>query len=631
MPSDPESRWKLSTISNISLLLLYLFGSVALVTLVNINTKQQALHNAELYSGMILDRNVATHSFFNNALKTSLYNLFEEHFFEPDWLSATFAINSIASDYGMFTQKDLYYKESSINARNPIHEADPLERGFIEKLNTDANLNTDSAIREYDNEPYLTILRRGQVAKEECLFCHGAPEAAPPGIVDHYGPQRGFNYKVGQTVSVISIRVPLALAYQEANEFSLKLSAFLLIIMLSIFSFQYLVSRHLFFVPIDALSRKARRIAHEPEHLGDTLPAPVGRELAELVDSFNSMSSSLRQHHDSLELIIRHRTLELEEANRALNDDIEIRKEVEQTLEQLRHHNERILDTTSEGILGLDLEGQITFFNRAARILMGLDEKHISQVRLQDFLSPLTSGKNQSEPAELITETLVKGTQVDHQEGLFSQPGGGTFPIEYSCAPLLGDNITGAVFSFSDITERKRSEREIQNLAFYDQLTRLPNRTLFYDRITQRVAQVERVGQKLALMFMDLDDFKTVNDTLGHVSGDEFLKEIARRLRECSRHADTVARLGGDEFVWFGEVIDEDDVRSIADKFLKEIARPVRLGERDFASTVSIGIALFPDSAQDVAELMKCADAAMYSVKYKSKNNYQFYHKVRGS
>ncbi|MDH3455155.1 MAG: diguanylate cyclase, partial [Desulfuromonadales bacterium] len=363
----------------------------------------------------------------------------------------------------------------------------------------------------------------------------------------------------------------------------------------------------------------------------DTLPVPAGRELAELVESFNSMSGGLRRHHDSLEQTIQDRTAQLQEANQALNDDIEMRKGIERTLEQLRHRNEMILDTTNEGILGLDPAGRISFFNRAAGTLTGLAEEHINRVKVQDLLGRLTMAQEQAKPGELINEILSNGTQLDHQEGLFTRLDGETFPIEYSCAPLLGNGITGAVFSFSDITERKRSEQEIQKLAFYDQLTGLPNRTLFYDRITQRVAQVERDKQKLALMFLDLDDFKMVNDTLGHAAGDDFLREVARRLRAGSRQADTVARLGGDEFVWFGEIIDEDDARLIAQKFLEGIARPVGLGEYNFSSTVSIGIALFPDVAQDVAGLMKCADTAMYSVKQKSKNAFCFFHKLRGS
>lgn len=344
-----KSRWKLSTISNLALLALYLTGSVILVALVNFNAKQQALHNAEHYSSMILDRNVATHAFFNNTLKTSLYKLFEDHFFDPSWMSATFAINSIAEDYGLFTHEELYYKESSINARNPVHEADSLERSFIEELNRDPNLITRTAIREYDNEPYFTVMRRGQVVKDECLLCHGNPDDAPAGIVNHYGRERGFHRQTGQIVSAISIRMPLALAYQDANDFSLKLSAILLVLLLFIFALQYIVSRQLLFAPIKSIHEQAQVIAFDAEHLGDELAVPIGRELAEMVEAFNAMSRGLRQHQDSLEQTIRERTEVLEKTNDALNEDIEVRKKIERSLEQLSHRNEMILIQPARG------------------------------------------------------------------------------------------------------------------------------------------------------------------------------------------------------------------------------------------------------------------------------------------
>lgn len=620
MSANHKSAWKLSTISSITLLALYLVSAVILVVLININSRQQALRNAEFFANMILKRNVASHFFLNEDPKHPLSSL-----------SRTFVINSTTSDYGLFTMEGLYYKESAINARNPVHEADDQERSFIEQLNIDPQLITMAGIREYDQEPFFTVMRRGQTVKEECLLCHGDPAQAPPEIVAHYGSERGFLRQAGETVSAISIRIPLTLAYQDANRFSFKLSGFLMLILLVIFAVQYILTRQLLFVPINTLYRKAQRIANEPEHLDDTLPLPAGRELGELVEAFNAMSNSLRRHHDAQALIIRHRTEELEEANRALSNDIEIRKGVERTLEQLRHHNEMILNATSEGILGVDSKGQITFFNRAAGILAGLDNRLVNQINIQDLVVGTPAKQDQPEAAELISEVLVSGGRIEHQQGLLTRMDGKTLPIEYSCAPLSEDGSSGAVFSFSDITERQRSASEIQNLAFYDQLTGLPNRTLFYDRITQRVAQLERDKLKLALMFLDLDDFKMVNDTLGHAAGDEFLRVVARRLREGSRQADTVARLGGDEFVWFGEIIDEEDARLIAEKFLEVIARPVTLGQHNFSSTVSIGIALFPESAENVAGLMKCADSAMYSVKQKSKNSYQFYRRERGS
>ncbi len=344
------------------------------------------------------------------------------------------------------------------------------------------------------------------------------------------------------------------------------------------------------------------------------------------------MSSGLRQHHDSPEQTIRERTVAAAGGQPGLCRDIEIRKEIERNLEKLRLHHEMILNTTSEGILGLNPAGQITFYNRAAEALMGLQGKQIDHFKIQDFIVRIPSAEGQSEPEELLNEVLTRGTRVDHQEGLLSLPDGRTLPIEYSCAPLLGNDVIGAVFSFSDISERKNAERadpEAGLLRSADGAAQ--SHPLLRPHHAADCPGSNATSQKLALMFIDLDDFKMVNDTLGHAAGDDFLKVIARRLRESSRQADTVARLGGDEFVWIGEIIDEQDARLIAGKFLEGLSRPVNLDRHNFSSTVSIGIALFPDTARDVAGLMKCADAAMYSVKQHSKNAFRFYRQSRDS
>lgn len=622
-------RYKLSTLLAFTLLVVYLAGAAVLVVLVNVNAKRQALTNAEHFSRLILDRNVVTHSFFNNVLKTSLFDLLNQQPSEPSWLSSTFAIKSVASDYEFFGEDGLYYKEASLNARNPANEADPYEREFIARLNSDPRLTVSSEIRDYGSQPFLVVLRRGQTVRNECLLCHGNPADAPASIVSHYGRDRGFHRTVGTAISALSIRIPLTLAYQEADAFSVKLSALLLGVLLAIFLIHYSVSDRLLFRPIGQLHRKAELIAGDPDHLGDTLPIPTGRELAKLVAAFNQMSTSLRGHQATLEATIRQRTAQLETVNQALRDDIEQRKQVERKLEHLSQRNELILNTAREGIMGLDREGRIVFLNRAAETLLGRREEDLAGKPLVDLLD-----SDDGEPADArsaIGEVLDKGATINQREASFLHRTGRAFPVEFSCAPIVESGIVGAVLSFNDITERKLTEQEIQKLAFYDQLTGLPNRTLFYDRLTQRVAQAGRDSERLALMFLDLDDFKTVNDTFGHAAGDEYLQTIARRLLESSRQADTVARLGGDEFVWFGEISGERDATTIARKFLDSVAQPVHLGTGQFSSTVSIGIAVFPDTATDVVGLLKGADAAMYAVKQKSKNAFHTYHRGTSS
>ena len=177
-----------------------------------------------------------------------------------------------------------------------------------------------------------------------------------------------------------------------------------------------------------------------------------------------------------------------------------------------------------------------------------------------------------------------------------------------------------------DITERKRAENEIQQLAYYDMLTGLPNRTLLLDRLSQAIAQAHRDGRLVAVLFLDLDRFKSINDTLGHLCGDLLLKAVAKRLLETVRESDSVARIGGDEFVIvLTAIAHEDDVSDIAGKILAALSAPVQLGNHEIFTTASIGISLFPMDGDDVHALLKNADVAMYKAKEQDRNNYQFF------
>lgn len=196
-------------------------------------------------------------------------------------------------------------------------------------------------------------------------------------------------------------------------------------------------------------------------------------------------------------------------------------------------------------------------------------------------------------------------------------------------------NVFGICTIGTDITEHKQAEhalREQQSrlnyLAFHDSLTALPNRALFYDRIHHGLARARRANSRVALMLLDIDRFKNINDSLGHDSGDLLLKVIATRLNEGVRDMDTVARLGGDEFVVVLEGIHSiDDVAFVATKLLSTLAQPIDLAGHSISTTVSIGVSIYPDDGADTEELLKHADIAMYKAKEAGKNNYQFYTK----
>ena len=179
---------------------------------------------------------------------------------------------------------------------------------------------------------------------------------------------------------------------------------------------------------------------------------------------------------------------------------------------------------------------------------------------------------------------------------------------------------------FSDITERKEREERVRHLAHHDALTDLPNRVLLNDRIAQAVSLAERNRTRVAVMFLDLDRFKTVNDSLGHGVGDKLLQEVSRRLKLCIRASDTVSRLGGDEFViLMPDMADPADIAVAAQKVLDAVARPYNIDGHELVSTPSVGIAVYPGDGADVDTLLRNADAAMYHAKEHGRNNYQFF------
>ena len=174
----------------------------------------------------------------------------------------------------------------------------------------------------------------------------------------------------------------------------------------------------------------------------------------------------------------------------------------------------------------------------------------------------------------------------------------------------------GRVLVLRDVSDRRELERDLRRLAYTDPLTGLPNRVLFYDRLDNALRGARRHGTPLAVLFLDLDRFKIINDSLGHGIGDQMLASVAHRLRDCVRAEDTIARLGGDEFaVLLPEISHPRDTRLVADKLLAALATPQLINGHELTVDASIGVALFPEDGTEVRGLMGCADAAMYRAK----------------
>src|SRR5574339_419692 len=204
---------------------------------------------------------------------------------------------------------------------------------------------------------------------------------------------------------------------------------------------------------------------------------------------------------------------------------------------------------------------------------------------------------------------------------------GNTISCEWYHSALLGeDGQILSILSFvQDVSARIRAEERLQHMATRDALTGLPNRLLLHERLSQAIAQAKRGGRRVGVLFIDLDRFKNVNDTLGHRIGDELLKHVTQALSSALRESDLLARLGGDEFMVIVEDFDDPSVLGrIAQKLLDAIAQPFEIEEHDIYVTSSIGIAVYPDDSDDPEELLKHADVAMYRSKELGRNTYQF-------
>ena len=285
-----------------------------------------------------------------------------------------------------------------------------------------------------------------------------------------------------------------------------------------------------------------------------------------------------------------------------------------------------LLDSAQDAIMVRDLQHRVLFWNKGAERAYGWTQ----QEALGHSMSELMCN-NLADCEQASTTVLAEGSWNGEME--HKRRDGSTLDTEGRWTLVRsGDGTPESILCIhTDITQRKATERQIQRLAFYDALTGLPNRMLLMDRMHQALASARRHGQGGALLFIDLDNFKTLNDTLGHHKGDLLLQQVAQRLGTCVRNVDTVARLGGDEFVVLLEGLSFDrevllrNARDVGEKILTMLALPYALKGYQYRSTPSIGIAPFDGDQASVGELLKQADLAMYQAKKAGRNTLRFF------
>jgi len=367
---------------------------------------------------------------------------------------------------------------------------------------------------------------------------------------------------------------------------------FIFIVSLLVIALAFMIARYLqqlLIKPIQKITSTARTISEQQDY---SLRAERGvkDELGDMVDVFNDMLSKIQQENDRL---------------------------------GASEEKFRQLSTVSPvGIFQVDLEHKITYVNNRWSQITGMEQPHVSlenwlsRIRIQDRRRALKawSALMQHHQDFVVEVGFEKGEDITWSI------------IEASVLHDGKGEVYGYMGAISDITDLKNAQLQMETLAFFDPLTGLSNRRLFIDRLEKAVSESRRRSSFIALLFIDLDQFKRINDSLGHEAGDQLLVEIARRLETSVRESDTVSRIGGDEFtVLLSDIDSSNGVRHICEKILTRLGKPIAINNQEVITTVSIGITLGPSDGDTGSTLMRNADMAMYQAKAMGRNNYQFF------
>ena len=327
--------------------------------------------------------------------------------------------------------------------------------------------------------------------------------------------------------------------------------------------------------------------------------------------------TELNQYRENLEKLVAERTKELTLINQQLRQEVKNRKQAEaQVLLQAT-----ALEAAANGIMITDKKGKILWANPSF--------ERMTSYPLDEMVGndPGLFRGGQQDVADYSEHwNNVQDGQSWRGEMSNVRKDGSEYVVEMTITPVLNGegNVTHYIAICQDITEGMRVKEQLEYQATHDLLTGLPNRLLFSDRLDHALVMAKRIGRQGAILLIDLDDFKSINDAFSHEDGDEFLRLIADRFKECLRESDTVARIGGDEFAILLENIDQDDISTVAQKVNQALSEPMQMRDTTIISTASIGISIFPQDGEDFTTLFKNADLAMYQAK-EEKNTHRFY------
>ncbi len=340
----------------------------------------------------------------------------------------------------------------------------------------------------------------------------------------------------------------------------------------------------------------------------------------------NEDTAKLAVQHGAQDYLLENR-LDSYVLTKALRNMIERAANSEALFEE-KERAQVTLDSIGDAVISTDASGRVTYINAGAEGLTGWPRQAAAGRPLGEVFRILnvTSREVAEDPLGLaIRENraviLTPNCVLVRRDGAEAH-------IEDSAAPIHDrrGSVTGAVIVFRDVTAARTQSLTMSHLAQHDLLTDLPNRLLLNDRLRQAMSLAQRHGEKLAVLYIDIDRFKHVNDSAGHTAGDRLLQSVAQRLLDCVRHSDTVSRQGGDEFVvLLSEVANAKDAAVAAEKMLAALGKPHRIDELELHISASIGIVTYPEDGTTADDLLKNADVAMYRAKECGRNNYQFF------
>ncbi len=298
------------------------------------------------------------------------------------------------------------------------------------------------------------------------------------------------------------------------------------------------------------------------------------------------------------------------------------KEHIHTTIQESEERYRKLVDLSPDGI-AIVARQEFVFINPSGVSLLGAgEEAEIIGMRLLDRMHDLSRERT----AGWMATIEEHGQAMPWVEERMLKLDGAPLDVELSAVPFLYEGRGALQLIFRDITDRKLAKERLEQLAHFDHLTMLPNRALFFDRLGYLLDQARRYEFPFALLFLDLDRFKDVNDTLGHPTGDLLLKQVGERLTECLRRSDTIARMGGDEFtVILSRVTEPADAGIVAEKLLKTFENPFLLKGELRNVGASIGISLFPQDGHDSDTLLKKADTAMYRAKEGGRNGYRYF------